>query len=123
MNNIQQYNIVTEIERFASIEGYDGYCVSSLGYILTPKGKIVKTRINQGTQTRASYLEADLGKKGNQKTIRVAHVIASCFLKKPSNKKHFCIIYKDGNWANVALSNIQFGTWCAQTKTKKPLTT
>lgn len=71
-------------ERWAPIDGYDAYHVSSFGRVKSFKLGIVK--ILKPSLDTGGYLVVALYRNGKQKTVKVARLVATVFIPNPQGK-------------------------------------
>ena len=90
------------MEEWRALKGFDGCYVSNLGRIRSHKGHILTAGINTH-----GYLQVKVGKKEQQKIIRIHRAIAEAFIPNPENKPY--INHKDGNKLNNSIDNLE---WC-----------
>ena len=95
-------------EQWAAIAGYEHYCVSSHGKVVSqcyksqPRQRLLKPL----NATR--YPEIRLGNRGTFLRIGINRLVAQTFLPVPADEKLNVIIPKDGNRLNVCASNLQW---------------
>jgi hypothetical protein len=94
-------------EEWKSIQGYDGYFVSTHGRV---KSTIVKGKIKllKQNETNSGYLKVGLSKDGKTDAQLVHRLVAKAFISNPQN--YPCIDHFDMNKHNNHLSNLR---WCS----------
>lgn len=97
-------------EIWKSVPGYDNlYKVSSLGRIANHRGKILKSRCNNG-----GYQHVCLYKKKDSKRYYVHRLVADAFILKPQGKVE--VNHKDGCKTNNSVENLE---WCTHLENMK----
>lgn len=89
-------------ERWATIQGYPNYQVSTKGRVLTTDG-VKKTQVKPYEKDHG-YLCVDLYKNGQRSGKRVHILVADAFLS--GKKDGFTVDHKDRNRHNNNLSNL-----------------
>lgn len=68
-------------ETWKKLNGYDGYWISSIGRIKSPKGNIIK-----GSKIKSGYIVVSLKKDGKFISKKLARLVAITFIPNPENK-------------------------------------
>ena len=98
---------VHETERFATIDGFPDYLVTSHGRILSLKyGKIREIKIRKNYKTKYCYV--GLCKNGKVNGIYVHRLVAQAFIPNPDNKTD--VNHIDEDKTNNHVSNLEWVT-------------
>lgn len=98
-----------EQEIWKDIEGYEGlYKVSNLGNVKSLKYS--KERILKAGDDGYGYLQVNLCKEGNKKTLKIHRLVALAFIENPNNMPE--INHKDEDKTNNSAYNLE---WCDRT--------
>jgi len=100
----------TSKEIFKYIPGYEkSYSISNLGKVYSYFSHRCLT--NSISNNNGIYnVKLWDNKKSKAKTFSVAKLMAMTFLKNPNPKLYKYAIHKDGNFKNLTLNNIEWGT-------------
>lgn len=102
--HLEKLNELTDAkEEWATIPGYDGYLVSTLGHVFS----FVKNDFMVGEETDKGYLRVGLKKnEGGTRKIRIHRLVAEAFLPNPEGKTQ--VDHKNGVKVDNRLSNLRW---------------
>ena len=107
--NVNITNLDTNLEHWASIDGYLNYQVSWWGRVENTKtGRILKPGTARG------YRFAQLSKNGKVKIHYIHKLVAKEWVPNPEEKK--CIDHRDGDRANNHFENLRYATYSENTR-------
>lgn len=85
------------------IKGFEDYCISRTGKVLSPKGRYLTPRT-----VKDGYLGVTLSKNNIQKQFLIHRLVAKYFIPNPKNKSE--VNHKDGNKQNNNDWNLEWNT-------------
>lgn len=90
-------------EKFATIDGFPKYQISSQGRVINSRGMEKVSKNNKD-----EYLHVDLYDRGSRTTKRIHRLVAEAFVPNPDNKPD--VNHKDGNKHNNSVDNLEWVT-------------
>ena len=90
------------IEMWHPVEGFDGYCISTLGRVYS----CITQKILSPSVDRDGYRRIYLYKNGKQVGMGINRLVAIAFLSNPENLP--VVHHKDRNRSNDTLSNLEW---------------
>ncbi len=115
--NINIANLDSNMEQWASIDGYLNYQVSWFGRVVNTKtGRILKPGTSNG-----GYLHVSLSKGGQVKQHKIHKLVAREWVPNPDGKR--CVDHMDNDRTNNNWKNLRYATYAENnqnaTKTSK----